>query len=233
MDERIPTFINGLDERMEGGVPKKYITLVCGHAGTMKSSFTYSMLYNLAKSGTKGMYLTLEQSRDSILEHMQKLGFAQEGIEDLVVIDLAKVRKDVLSDEAKSKDIDWVHSVLTAMQSYKNMFGCEVLVLDSLAALYALTNFKNPRGELFHFFEQLRDLDLTTFLISEMPSDRNVYGLYGVEDFLADGIIHLVVEREGNVANLFVSVVKMRKTNHDRGYFPLIFESGGFEIVTD
>ena len=26
---------------------------------------------------------------------------------------------------------------------------------------------------------------------------------------------------------------KMRKTHHDRGYFPLIFESGTFEIVTD
>lgn len=233
-DERIPTYVRGLDERMEGGVPRKFIVIVCGHAGTMKSSFSYSMLYNLAKQqGTKGMYLTLEQSRESLLSHMEKLGFDQEGMDDLVVIDLAKVRKDVISSDQSGKEIDWVHSVLTAMKSYKDMFGCEVLVMDSLAALYALTTFKNPRGELFHFFEQLRDLDITTFLISEMPTDRNVFGEYGVEDFLSDGIIHLLVERQGNVANLYVSVNKMRKTNHERGYFPLIFESGGFEIVTD
>ena len=113
------------------------------------------------------------------------------------------------------------------------MFGCKILVLDSLAALYALATFKNPRADLFYFFEDLRDLDVTTFLISEMPTDKQVFGLYGVEDFLADGIIHLNVERIGNTTNLFVGVVKMRKTHHDRGYFPLICESGQFEIVTD
>jgi len=231
--DRIPTYIRGLDERMEGGVPEKYIVLVCGHAGTMKSSFSYSMLYKNAKDfGRKGMYLTLEQSRTSLIEHMDKLGMSQEGLEDLVVIDLARVRKDAAMDN-KGKDIDWIHSIITALKSYKKMFGCEVLALDSLAALYALTQFKNPRGELFHFFEQLRDLGMTAFLISEMPTDREVFGLYGVEDFLSDGIIHLHLVRDGNTANLYVNINKMRKTKHDRGFFPLIFENGEFEIVTN
>ena len=180
------------------------------------------------------MYLTLEQSRQSLLEHMEKLGMEQEGLDDLVVIDLAKVRKEVAGGgDMKTKDIDWINSIMTALKSYKEMFGCEVLVLDSLAAVYALTTFKKPRSELFYFFEELRDLGLTTFLISEMPTDKNVFGLYGVEDFLADGIIHLNVERSGNTVNLFVSIVKMRKTHHDRSYFPLIFENGEFEIVAD
>ena len=233
-DDRVQTYIRGLDERMEGGVPKQYIVLVCGHAGTMKSSFCYSMLYRNAKDhGTKGMYLTLEQSRQSLLDHMEKLGMKQEGLEDLVVIDLARVRKDAMMDQKKSAEIDWIHSILTALKSYQKMFGCEVLALDSLAALYALTEFRNPRAQLFYFFEQLRDLGMTSFLISEMPTDKEVFGLYGVEDFLSDGIFHLHVVREGNTANLYVNINKMRKTNHDRGFFPLIFERGEFEIVTN
>ena len=48
-EERIKTYVTGLDERMEGGVPAKYLTLVCGRAGTMKSTLTYSMLFNNAK----------------------------------------------------------------------------------------------------------------------------------------------------------------------------------------
>ncbi|MEM3567509.1 MAG: ATPase domain-containing protein, partial [Thermoplasmata archaeon] len=102
-----------------------------------------------------------------------------------------------------------------------------------LAALYSLTDFKNPRSDLFNFFEKIRDLGLTALLISEMPTDKQVFGLYGIEDFLSDGIIHLATEKSGNSVNLFLGVVKMRKTNHDRGYFPLIFDNGVFEIVTD
>ena len=232
--ERVRTYIKGFDERMEGGIPKKFIVLVSGHAGTMKSSLAYNILYNGARiDHLKGMYITLEQSRQSLIEHMKKLGMSDDVSEDLVVIDLARVRKDTNIDKGKIKDIDWIASILNAMRNYKNMFGCEVLVLDSLAALYSLTDFKNPRGDLFYFFEQLRDLDITTLLISEMPTDRMVYGIYGVEDFLADGIIHLQTERSGNTVNLFLGCVKMRKTGHDRSYFPLIFSDGSFEIVTD
>ncbi|MEM3493207.1 MAG: ATPase domain-containing protein [Thermoplasmata archaeon] len=232
IDDRIPTYIKGLDERMEGGIPKKFIVLVCGHAGTMKSSFTYSVLYHSAKRGIKGMYITLEQSRESLLEHMQKLGFTDYVSENLIVVDLAKVRKDI-GMQPDQKEIDWLGSLINALKAYKNMFGCEIMVLDSLAALYSLTDFKNPRSDLFNFFEKIRDLGLTALLISEMPTDKQVFGLYGIEDFLSDGIIHLATEKSGNSVNLFLGVVKMRKTNHDRGYFPLIFDNGVFEIVTD
>ena len=65
-----------------------------------------------------------------------------------------------------------------------------------------------------------------------MPSDRESFSQYGVEDFLADGIIHLNIVRQGNVANLYVNINKLRQTNHDRGFFPLLFEDGHFEIIT-
>ncbi|MBI5001034.1 MAG: AAA family ATPase [Euryarchaeota archaeon] len=231
-EERIGTYVVGLDELMEGGIPRGYVTLVCGHAGTMKSSFTYSILYNGHKEKKlRGIYLTLEQSKQSIVEHMTKLGMDPKGMDNLVVVDLGRVRKEIAYDKTKPQNVDWLKSILGVLKNYKEKFGCEVLVLDSLAALYALTTFKNPRSELFYFFEQIRDLGVTTLLISEMPTDRQVFGLYGIEDFLSDGIIHLKVEQTDRGSNLYVGVVKMRKTNHTRSYMPLIFESGRFEIV--
>jgi KaiC/GvpD/RAD55 family RecA-like ATPase len=232
-DERVPTFIKGLDAQLEGGIPKQYIVLLCGHAGTMKSSVGYSILYNGNRNnGTKGIYLTLEQSKESIAEHMTRLGMPSDGMEDLVIIDLAKVRKDMVKDRQKGENIDWPNAIISALRNYKEAYECEVLVFDSLAALYALTSFNNPRAELFHFFEELRDLKITNLLISEMPTDKMVYGLYGIEDFLSDGIIHLKVEQESGTTNLYLGVVKMRKTNHPRAFFPLIFDGGKFEIVT-
>lgn len=234
MIERIGTHIVGFDELMEGGIPKKYIVLLCGHAGTMKSSVGYNILFHENKEARrKGMYLTLEQGREPLLRHMARLNMPQEEAEDLVVIDLAHVRKDI-REEGSEEEMDWPNAIIRALRNYRDTFGCETLVFDSLAALYALTTFRNPRAELFHFFEKLRDLELTSFLISEMPTDRNVYGLYGVEDFLSDGIIQLKVDYSQGTANLYVGVVKMRETNHPRQFFPLIFEhsTGRFEIVT-
>jgi len=65
-----------------------------------------------------------------------------------------------------------------------------------------------------------------------MEPDKLYFGQYGVEDFLADGIFHIDLERDGKNVNLFFSVVKMRKTAHDRAYYPLIVDKNGFEIVT-
>ena len=87
------------------------------------------------------------------------------------------------------------------------------------------------QGKLWTY-EELRDLKITNFLISEMPTDKMVYGLYGIEDFLSDGIIHLKVEQAGDSTNLYLGVVKMRKTHHPRNFFPLLYETDHFEIVT-
>jgi len=235
-EDRIRTFIKGLDERMEGGVPKDYLTLICGRAGTMKSTLAYYLLFNNAKKFKKrGIYVTLEQTRVSLLEHMIKLGMDPRTLTDsgIVVIDMTRLRKES-SGKASATEINWVDSILSTVETYKNKYGCEILVLDSLAALYSLATFKNPRSDIFFFFERMREMGMSTFIISEMlDPDKQLFGMFGVEDFLSDGIIHLLLEKDERRVNLFMSIVKMRKTNHDRAYFPLIFEGNQFEIVPD
>ncbi len=202
----------------------------------MKSTLAYSMLFNNAKFKKKrGIYVTLEQSRVSLLEHMIKLGMDPRSLTDsgIVVIDMTRLRKETSAKTAGS-DINWVDSILSTVESYKTKYGCEILVLDSLAALYSLATFKNPRSDIFFFFERMRELEMTTIIISEMlDPGKQLFGMFGVEDFLADGIMHLELERDGKMVNLYLSVVKMRKTNHDRSYFPLMFEGNKFEIITD
>ena len=235
----ILTYVSVLDERMDGGIPSRYVVLVAGRAGSMKSSLVFNILYNHARhEHRKSLYITLEQGRKSLIRHMSKLGFDVAGtknlvvsdIEDLVVVDMGRLRKE--ASMPTPSGIDWINSLLTQIKHYKKEFGCDLLAIDSLSAIYSLSEFKNPRAELFMFFERLRDLGVTVFLITEMP-DREMFGQYGVEEFLADGIIHLKTEKYGNKANLFLGVVKMRETKHDRDYFPLIVEKGNFEIVAD
>ena len=237
-DPRIQTFLGSLDNHLEGGVPASSIVLLVGRAGTMKSSVAYNCVYhNAIQENKKTIYITLEQSRKSLLKHMRKLGFHSGGeaeIDNLVVIDLARLRKENQSAREEQR-VDWSKSIVASVRNYQKMFGCDVLVLDSLAALYSLSDFQNPRADLFRLFESLRDLQVTCFLIMEQVKSNpdEGFGQYGVEDFLADGIIHLNLERTGNRVSLYISVPKMRMTDHPKSYFPLIFDETGFDIVMD
>jgi KaiC/GvpD/RAD55 family RecA-like ATPase len=240
-EDRLPTYVDGLDAMLEGGIPARHVVMICGRAGSMKSSFAYYMLYKLSeKGGRKTIYLSLEQSRQSLQKHMRKLGLKKESnknlmvsdLDDMVVVDMAALRKE--TDTETVENIDWPKSILNQLKSYKESFGCDAVVIDSLSALYSLTTFRNPRSELFFFFEKLRDIGVTVFLISEMYGEgQTQFGQYGVEEFLVDGIIHIKTEEYANRANLFLGVVKMRETNHERDYFPLIVDQFGFGIVRD
>lgn len=230
--ERIPTYVRGLDAKLQGGVPRGSIVLVSGHAGSMKSSFVYSLLWHAnAEHKLKSVYVTMEQTKEHMLQHMALMGMKERPTEEILLIDLTRLRKE--AERAGKKESNWTDAILQSVRRYQDTYGADLFALDSLQALYALQNFENPRNDLFKFFDALRETKLTTFLISEMPTDRFVFGQFGIEDFLCDGIMHLKVEHGKRSSNLFVGVLKLRKTNHQKGYFPLLYEKNAFEIVTD
>ena len=49
-DGYVKTYIEGFDEKLQGGIPKGSVVLLVGQPGTMKSSVAYNMLYNGARS---------------------------------------------------------------------------------------------------------------------------------------------------------------------------------------
>jgi len=232
--KRLRTYIRNLDEQMEGGIPEGAIILVSGRPGAMKTSITYYMMYSQTiREGRRAMYISLEQSRPSLVRHLTHLGMRPDASNKIAVVDLSVVRRN-FGDAAAGKDTDWLGALVKQVASYKQFVGCDIVALDSLAALYSLHEFQNPRRELFHFFESLRGLGLTVFLISEMyDPDRDIFARYEVEDFLADGVMHLKVDRRDGQSNLYLGIVKMRETRHNRAYFPLIVDAEGFEVVTD
>ena len=235
--ERIPTNILGLDESMEGGIPQGHIVIVAGASGAMKSSVTFSQLYNAVLYGeTSGIYVTLEQGKDSLRAHMSNMGM---NVDDarvrnrIAIIDLADLRVQ-LDEQGMSNRIDWMGQLIKQLTSYRQSIGCEILVFDSLGAFFTLTKMENPRDEIFRLFEAVRRLELTSFFICEMTGvDHKQFGEYGVEDYLSDGVIHLVMERNGDDVNRKLSVVKMRHTNHRLGYIPFEWDSDKQQFVVE
>ena len=73
--ERIKTGIDGLDNILQGGLPKNSITLVSGPPGGGKSIFCFQFLYEGIKNGEKCLFLTLDKKTDGLLTQAKQLGF--------------------------------------------------------------------------------------------------------------------------------------------------------------
>jgi len=222
--ERIPTHIEGLDENMEGGIPQGHIAIVAGASGAMKSSMTFSMLYNAVLYGeTSGIYVTLEQGKESLRSHMANMGM---NVDDprvrnrIAIIDLSDLRVQ-LDEQGMNNRVDWMGQLIKQLTSYRQSIGFEILVFDSLGAFFTLTKMDNPRDEIFRLFEAVRRLELTSFFICEMTGeDHKQFGEYGVEDYLSDSVVHLVMERSNDDVQRKIGIVKMRHTRHMLGYKP-------------
>lgn len=250
--KRVKTYIEGLDENIEGGIPEGHIVLMSGTSGTMKSSVTFNILYNAALSGDIGLYVTLEQSYTSLLKHMMNMDFDLSKIEvvalsdiskldesvkklkgkkgAVIVADLGSIRKKV-KDAKFSTGGDWLNAIKNLTKEVREETNCKLFVLDSLAALYVLSQFEEPRSKLFFIFEFLRDLGLTSFLISEVPREKGMLSEYGVEEYLSDGIIHLMLTERYRKVTREISVVKMRATNCNNDIFTLEYKNKKFSAL--
>jgi len=247
--QRIKTYIEGFDENLQGGIPVGHITLITGSAGTMKSSLCMNILYNEAIRGKTGLYLSLEQSHQSLINHMINMNYDFSKVNLVIIKDLAKIQESItqakqsklgnmiivdvgcIRKEIKEVKIDenrsWLNVIKNIVRKIKTETTCSLFVLDSLKALYVLSKFNNPRIELFFIFEFLRDMDVTTLLISEIPPNAEHYGEYD-EDFLADGIIHLRLTPFRRNIVREISIVKMRTTACNNDVFSLEFKNGKF-----
>lgn len=251
--KRIKTYIEGLDQNLEGGIPEGHIVLINGSSGTMKSSLSFNILYNAALEGKTGLYLTLEQSSSSMINQMVNLDLDMSKINIIVISDISSIGKDIKSAKSSKKgsiilvDLgairkkvrdtkfssrsDWLNAIKNLTTKVSKDAKCELFVLDSMSALYALSKFEDPRTRLFYIFEFLKDLNLTSFLVSESPSNKDSLTEFGVEEYLADGIIHLeMIERYRKVTR-DLSIIKMRATKCNLDIFTLEYSNKKFRAM--
>ena len=224
----LPTHVDGLDRILGGGIPAGSTVLVAGPPGTFKTSLVYRVMHaNAERHGRKGLYLTLEQTADSLLTQAARLGLDGLPESSLYVIDLPQLRRSRPETEGQK---DWVSIVKLLIEEGVRASGYETVAIDSLQGLLALAPVASPRREIFHFVASLKEHAVTTFLIGETPFGSPSLGQWG-EDFLADGILYLHPAEVGDAqVQLRLRTVKMRWMNHDHGAFALNFDGERFSL---
>jgi len=215
MVEQIKTGIAELDDILNGGIPKGSSILLSGSCGTGKTILAEQFLFCGAKENDEtGIYISLSEPRDKIIANLEPFKFY-----DPKLIEEDKVKILDITQDARLINLEplTVSGIINMVSSIIRDSGAQRVVIDSLTAICnSLGNERNIREFIFELGLQLGYLDCTTMFISEIPPMNFQYSVYGIEEFIADGVILLREHEDKGDLIRTLQVVKMRGVNHSR-----------------
>ena len=217
--------ITGMERVISNDIEPPYLSLVTGPPGSMKTSFSLSMISNhLKRTGEFGLYCTVEETVDSLLKTCNSMGL--ELPTNLQITDLTELRKE-------NEAMDYLKFTKRMIQHFKQERGSQfsVFILDSLGAIYSLTSVdEEMRKKMFGFFDFLRTQGLYTFIITERQPGEHAE-LQGNEGFIADGIINLGLDRRNGKIVRTLQIEKMRHVRHSMEKQAIDISSGSVTIL--
>ncbi len=226
-DRRIRTHVEKLDSVLEGGIPAGSVVLLNGMAGTMKSTLAYHILHHSATlADLKGMYFSLEQSRDSLIRQMERLGMPREKSRDnLMIVDMVDLRKRMKEERG-----DWRNIMMRYVKNVHAEWKFDLFVLDSLESFKALTEYELTRQDMKDLFDWFKSMEITVLVISERAMSSLLENVEG-ELYLADGAVELIM-KEVNAGRVqrWMRVMKMRGADIDPRYYAFSHDGRSFNL---
>ena len=211
--ERLSTGVEGFDKLIQGGIPRGFFVAVVGEPGTGKTIFSIHFIAEGIRVGDKNIYVTTEESKESIIKQAAMFGFDFErAIKEgkLVIIDALMGYRD---DPWSLVELDVDHLVNKIIEAKKYLgYGRARLVIDSMSAFW-LDKPAMARRYSYYVKRVLYRWDFTALLTSQYAVTTSLGFGFGIEH-VADGIIRF---RKGIVRGelrRYVIIEKMRQTEH-------------------
>ncbi|MEM4959707.1 MAG: ATPase domain-containing protein [Nanopusillaceae archaeon] len=212
--ERIPSGIPKLDELIEGGFVKGSCILISGYPGAGKTIFGFQFLLEGLKRGEKGIYFSLEETREDLLDDIERFGWKE------IILEKEKEGKFLIHNILPSS-IDKISSEIIR---YTNLLQPQRIVIDSITlmenAWETYQDIGKLRRSIFSLIKELKSKKITILLLSEAKKDE-----IGFEEFLVDGVIKLYYLAKSLPRAL--QITKMRKTKHSLELIPFEITDNG------
>ncbi|MHC1576605.1 MAG: RAD55 family ATPase [Methanosarcinaceae archaeon] len=242
---RIQTGVEGFDELVQGGILSERVYLLSGPPGSGKTTFGIQFLAQGAALGEVGLYVTLTESPQNIIDDMSNYA--------LNVNTLIKMKKLLFADlgprmeygymddlhHVISPDYDVGHAsvegeapspamVFKDIAAYVSEYNIKRLVIDSVSSIRFTTRDRTlEEKEISRFIRNLKRIGCTTILLSEM-TDPNAYS---TEQFAAHGVFFLHNFLYDKTMTRALQIIKMRGTKHDCNMFSVEFTERGLKVT--
>ncbi|NPA24116.1 MAG: recombinase RecA [Crenarchaeota archaeon] len=206
-----------LDRQLQGGFRRGEIYLIAGEAGMGKTIFALQFLKTGADRGEVGIYITVDEPSEDVKRGVKEaLGWDLEQYETagkLIFLDF-RTHFRIYNKEANIT-LD-PRELAKIIIDYIKRYNAKRLVIDPIAPLIITSHH-----DILWVREYLRELvfqlkkfkDVTTVLTSEIPTgEEKKISRFGVEEYLASGVIVLTLEEYFGRLMRVMFIRKMRWT---------------------
>ena len=229
-DELCKTGMDVLDKILGGGIPQGSSVLLSGGSGSGKTILGSEFLFRgISKYGEKGVYICLTEPKSKMIKNLKNFKFYdQKAVDrgDVYFLDMEVAEK--LREMLLLNPSTLVRTIVDVVKDT----GAKRVVLDSVTAICnSLDDKAEIRDFIFRLGGELGPLECTTLLISEVPPREYKFSVFGVEEFISDGIILLGdFERKGNIIRT-LQIVKMRGIEHSMNKQVMQITKDGIKLM--
>ena len=221
--DRVSTGIKGLDELIEGGIPRSSMIILAGSPGSGKTIASAQFLhYGATRCGENRIYVSFAESKNVFTRNMKRfsLSFAE----------LEKKRRFKFLDFATTREVG-LSETLNVIVKEAFSLKAKRLVIDSFTAMALAFGEKIDARVILHIFEKMmQKASCSTLLIVEVPTGSGNLGL-GFEEFVADGLIVFETVEDKIGIKKRAIIRKMRGTNHNPNYSNIVISDKGISLI--
>ena len=226
---KTPTFVQGLDEILHGGLPARRTTLLIGAPGSGKTVLGIEYLCRGALNGEPGIHFGFEEPPAALRENAATLGWDLPGLERAKKLFLIQGRIDpdlVVSGRFSLKPL------LSVLAGKAQEMGAKRLVLDALDVL--LTLFEDPRPvrvELQQLNQWLTACGMTVLITLKPREESRVNLFHEFFQSMADCVIAMDTQVANQVSTRRLRVVKYRGSGFGSNEYPYVITDEGVRLI--
>lgn len=237
----VQTGISGLDKMLHGGIPEGNQVILAGGPGAGKTLLSFEYLYRNALVGEVGLFLTLDETPERVLDNAKNAFSELKDIDKLVKNKALVIKGQLLSSSAlKGSGTFEFGKIISDIESTITTIGAERVVIDNLSVLSLLAlddiggrnSSFSYRRSMLALVSNLRRLGVVSILTYELSSPERAKLDYKPEYFIYDGIIAMYQTGEEYKRMLAIEVIKMRGTEHSFITTPYEITPNGFKVFS-
>jgi len=227
--DKAPTYIGGLDDILEGGLPRGRTTVINGDPGSGKTLLALEFLYRGALAGEPGIFIGFEEPVEHLRQNAATLGWDLSALEreNRLVLLGGHIKPDTLV----SGDFS-LKGLLAAASGKTREMGAKRIVIDALEV--ALRLFDTPqkvRNEMHLLNDWLQQAGLAAVLTVRPPKLASASSYEDFFESMGDCVMVLDARVAEQIAMRRLRVIKYRGSGFGRNEYPYVITNSGIRTA--